>query len=89
MIFIILTFYLISDIESVLTFQTKLQGCTHIFLGKCVSPPSRNKLALLKLANNMSTDMNARTARCKMESKIRPCVTRLEASSCLDISTVS
>ena len=29
------------DLEGVLTFQTKLQGCTHIFIGKCVSPPSR------------------------------------------------
>ena len=39
-----------SDLEEVLTLQTKLYRCAHIFLGKCLPPVNGKRHSLLRLA---------------------------------------
>ncbi len=38
-----------SDLEEVLTVQTKLYRCAHIFLGKCLPPVNGKRHSLLRL----------------------------------------
>ncbi len=45
-----------SDLEDVLTLQTKLYRCAHIFLGKCLPPASGRKNSLLRTAYGISPD---------------------------------
>ena len=48
------------DLESVLTLQTKLFRCSHIFLGKCLPPINTQKRPLLKTVYGLSPDRTIR-----------------------------
>ena len=86
-----------SDLEDVLTLQTKLYRCAHIFLGKCLPPVTGRKNSLLRTAYGISPDRNLRDKQCSMRVNARsnPPVAKEYAlpaqppSKCLDISTVS
>ena len=43
-----------SDLEEVLTVQTKLYRCAHIFLGKCLPPVNGKRHSLLRLQSLFS-----------------------------------
>jgi hypothetical protein len=49
-----------SDLEDVLTLQTKLYRCAHIFLGKCLPPVTSRRNPLLRTAYGISPDRNLR-----------------------------
>ena len=53
-----------SDLEDVLTLQTKLYRCAHIFLGKCLPPVTGRKNSLLRTAYGISPDRNLRDKVC-------------------------
>ncbi|QQP38658.1 Tubulin polyglutamylase TTLL5like [Caligus rogercresseyi] len=84
-----------SDLEDVLTLQTKLYRCAHIFLGKCLPPVSGRKNSLLRTAYGISPDRNLRDKQCsmRMNARANPPVApqfvlpRQPPSRCLDIST--
>ena len=48
------------DLEDVLTLQTKLYRCAHIFLGKCLPPVTSRRNPLLRTAYGISPDRNLR-----------------------------
>ena len=79
------------DLEAVLTFQSKIQGCTHIFSGKCVTTTNNKKMPLLKITNNTCQDRRLRTSRCFTNPQPRASSSSTSSlsssSSCLDIST--
>ena len=84
-----------SDLEDVLTLQTKLYRCAHIFLGKCLPPVTGRKNSLLRTAYGISPDRNLRDKQCsmRMNARANPPVApqfTLPAQTphkCLDIST--
>ena len=84
-----------SDLEDVLTLQTKLYRCAHIFLGKCLPPVTGRKNSLLRTAYGISPDRNLRDKQCsmRMNARANPPVApqfNLPAQApnkCLDIST--
>jgi hypothetical protein len=57
---IILLTPLCADLEDVLTLQTKLYRCAHIFLGKCLPPVTSRRNPLLRTAYGISPDRNLR-----------------------------
>ncbi|TRY73203.1 hypothetical protein TCAL_16885 [Tigriopus californicus] len=60
-----------TDLEEVLTLQTKLYRCAHIFLGKCLPPVSGRKNSLLRTAYGISPDRNLRDRQCTMRINAR------------------
>ena len=84
-----------SDLEDVLTLQTKMYRCAHIFLGKCLPPVSGRKNSLLRTAYGISPDRNLRDKQCSMRVNARanpPTAPQFSLpsqppSKCLDIST--
>ena len=84
-----------SDLEDVLTLQTKLYRCAHIFLGKCLPPVTGRKNSLLRTAYGISPDRNLRDKQCSMRMNARanpPTAPQFTLPSqppnrCLDIST--
>ena len=60
-----------SDLEDVLTLQTKLYRCAHIFLGKCMPPVTGRKNSLLRTAYAISPDRNLRDRQCSMRVNAR------------------
>ncbi|XP_040571804.1 tubulin polyglutamylase TTLL5 [Lepeophtheirus salmonis] len=84
-----------TDLEDVLTLQTKLYRCAHIFLGKCLPPVTGRKNSLLRTAYGISPDRNLRDKQCsmRMNARANPPVApqfalRPQAPSrCLDINT--
>ena len=84
-----------SDLEDVLTLQTKMYRCAHIFLGKCLPPVSGRKNSLLRTAYGISPDRNLRDKQCSMRVNARanpPTAPQYSLpaqppSKCLDIST--
>ncbi len=85
-----------SDLEDVLTLQTKLYRCAHIFLGKCLPPVTGRKNSLLRTAYGISPDRNLRDKQCSMRVNARanpPVAAQFTLPSqppakCLDIQTV-
>ena len=85
-----------SDLEDVLTLQTKLYRCAHIFLGKCLPPVTGRKNSLLRTAYGISPDRNLRDKQCSMRVNARSnppvapqyTLPSQPPSKCLDISTV-
>lgn len=68
------------DLEAVLTVQTRLYRCAHIFLGKCLPPPASSlssasskggRHSLLKAAYALSPDRNLRDKQCAMRVNAR------------------
>ena len=84
-----------TDLEDVLTLQTKLYRCAHIFLGKCLPPVTGRKNSLLRTAYGISPDRNLRDKQCSMRMNARanpPIAPQFTLPSqppnkCLDIST--
>lgn len=84
-----------SDLEDVLTLQTKLYRCAHIFLGKCLPPVTGRKNSLLRTAYGISPDRNLRDRQCSMRMNARsnPPVAKQyqlpesQPAKCLDITT--
>ena len=84
-----------SDLEDVLTLQTKLYRCAHIFLGKCLPPVTGRKNSLLRTAYGISPDRNLRDKQCSMRMNARanpPVAPQFNLppqapNKCLDIST--
>ena len=84
-----------SDLEDVLTLQTKLYRCAHIFLGKCLPPVTGRKNSLLRTAYGISPDRNLRDKQCSMRMNARanpPTAPQFTLPpqgphKCLDIST--
>ena len=84
-----------SDLEEVLTLQTKLYRCAHIFLGKCLPPVTGRKNGLLRTAYGISPDRNLRDKQCSMRMNARanpPTAAQFTLppnppSKCVDIST--
>merc|ERR1711902_90637 len=84
-----------SDLEDVLTLQTKLYRCAHIFLGKCLPPVTGRKNSLLRTAYGISPDRNLRDKQCSMRMNARanpPVAPQFTLPpqtphKCLDIST--
>jgi len=60
-----------SDLEDVLTLQTKLYRCAHIFLGKCLPPVTSRRNPLLRTAYGISPDRNLRDRQCSMRMSAR------------------
>ncbi len=87
------------DLEEVLTLQTKLYRCAHIFLGKCLPPAGGSrKNSLLRTAYGLSPDRNLRDKQCSMRMNARanppvapgfqlPPHSLQPTAKCLDIST--
>ena len=59
------------DLEDVLTLQTKLYRCAHIFLGKCLPPVTSRRNPLLRTAYGISPDRNLRDRQCSMRMSAR------------------
>jgi len=86
-----------SDLEDVLTLQTKLYRCAHIFLGKCLPPVTSRRNPLLRTAYGISPDRNLRDRQCSMRMSARsnPPISPMFAlpppgpAKCLDIQTTS
>lgn len=84
-----------SDLESVLTLQTKLFRCSHIFLGKCLPPINTRHSPLLRTVYSLSPDRTIRDRQCTLRMSGRPNPpTSLkynlpEAGPCLDIQISS
>ena len=84
-----------SDLEDVLTLQTKLYRCAHIFLGKCLPPVTGRKNSLLRTAYGISPDRNLRDKQCSMRMNARanpPVAPQYQLpqsapTKCLDIKT--
>jgi len=65
-----------SDLEDVLTLQTKLYRCAHIFLGKCLPPVTSRRNPLLRTAYGISPDRNLRDRQTERNMK---CSMRMSA----------
>lgn len=86
-----------SDLEDVLTLQTKLYRCAHIFLGKCLPPVTSRRNPLLRTAYGISPDRNLRDRQCsmRMSARANPPISPQYAlpppgpAHCLDIQTSS
>jgi len=86
-----------SDLEDVLTLQTKLYRCAHIFLGKCLPPVTSRRNPLLRTAYGISPDRNLRDRQCsmRMSARANPPISPQYAlpppgpARCLDIQTTS
>jgi hypothetical protein len=84
-----------SDMEDVLTLQTKMYRCAHIFLGKCLAPVTGGKNSLLRTAYGISPDRNLRDRQCSMRMHARsnpPIAPQFQLpppapTKCLDITT--
>ena len=57
------------DLEDVLTLQTKLYRCAHIFLGKCLPPVTSRRNPLLRTAYGISPDRNLRDRQVGQDSQ--------------------